>query len=141
MDDADFRALCKRAIAIHTSFSKAPADADAEKLYLRAVLGMEVLFKAIERLIPAADSAIKYQELLYAVATNIPGQSRHETALKYIQRCEHSLADAPITLSRADAKLFLYGGKMSELGEAEMRLKAALLTNTEAGSNDGSKDR
>lgn len=31
-----------------------------------------------------------YLELLYAVHTKHPGQTRHETALAYIQSCERS---------------------------------------------------
>jgi hypothetical protein len=34
------------------------------------------------------DVARKYSELIYAVSTKHPGQSRHETALMYIKQCE-----------------------------------------------------
>jgi hypothetical protein len=30
----------------------------------------------------------KYNELLYAVARKFPGETRHDTALRYIQKCE-----------------------------------------------------
>lgn len=31
------------------------------------------------------DLKMRYDELLYAVATKVPGESRHETALRYIR--------------------------------------------------------
>lgn len=36
------------------------------------------------------EAAEKYNELLYAVATKHPGESRHETALRYIRQAETS---------------------------------------------------
>ena len=34
------------------------------------------------------DVSVKYQELLYAVETKHPGETRHETALRYIRQAE-----------------------------------------------------
>ena len=34
----------------------------------------------------------KYQELIFAVARKFPGESRHETALRYINRAESSVS-------------------------------------------------
>lgn len=36
----------------------------------------------------ASDVSAKYNELLYAVARKFPGESRHETALRYIRQAE-----------------------------------------------------
>ena len=35
-----------------------------------------------------AEFSLKYQELLAAVVTKHPGETRHETALRYIQEAE-----------------------------------------------------
>lgn len=37
---------------------------------------------------PTADISAKYHELLYQVSRKHPGESRHETALRYIQQAE-----------------------------------------------------
>jgi hypothetical protein len=34
------------------------------------------------------DAATKYPELIYAVGKKYPGETRHETALRYIRRAE-----------------------------------------------------
>jgi hypothetical protein len=36
----------------------------------------------------------KYEELIYAVASKWPGESRHETALRYIREREAGTPDA-----------------------------------------------
>jgi hypothetical protein len=38
-----------------------------------------------------AEDLRKYEELLYAVAQKYPGETRHETALRYIKRAETSV--------------------------------------------------
>ncbi len=48
---------------------------------------MSRLTDAIEDL---EDRADKYYELLYAVQNKFPGETRHETALRYIQQAEKS---------------------------------------------------
>jgi hypothetical protein len=40
----------------------------------------------------ASDVSAKYNELLYAVARKFPGESRHETALRYIRQAEEVFA-------------------------------------------------
>ena len=42
---------------------------------------------------PMGDIKSKYFELLYAVATKFPGETRHETALRYIQQAENKAND------------------------------------------------
>lgn len=37
-----------------------------------------------------SELAAKYSELLYAVARKFPGETRHETALRYIQEVERA---------------------------------------------------
>lgn len=44
----------------------------------------------------------KYNELLYAVASKFPGESRHETALRYIRQAEHR-DSGPYTTSTSSA--------------------------------------
>jgi hypothetical protein len=39
------------------------------------------------------DSESKYQELIYAVATKFPDETRHETALRYIMNAESHCGD------------------------------------------------
>lgn len=61
---------------------KARADAaangiDVHPLYLRP-----------QPSAPQGELAAKYNELLYAVARKFPGESRHETALRYIRNAE-----------------------------------------------------
>ncbi len=41
-----------------------------------------------------AETRQRYEELLYAVAQKFPGESRHETALRYIRNAEASAFDA-----------------------------------------------
>ena len=53
---------------------------------LNAGLGAEPDYKLI---------AAKYQELLYAVAQKFPGETRHETALRYIRRAESASSSGP----------------------------------------------
>ena len=45
------------------------------------------LITQIEELL---DFKAKYMDLLYQVATNHIGETRHETALRYIRNAEHS---------------------------------------------------
>lgn len=42
----------------------------------------------------ASDVSELYNELLYAVAQKFPGESRHETALRYIREREQSTGEA-----------------------------------------------
>ena len=42
----------------------------------------------------ASDVSAKYNELLYAVAQKFPGESRHETALRYIREREQRAGEA-----------------------------------------------
>jgi len=41
---------------------------------------------------PYAELKAKYDELIFAVSTVFPGESRHETALRYIRVAEDRLA-------------------------------------------------
>ena len=45
----------------------------------------------------------KYAELIYAVGNKYPGESRHETALRYIRQAEQSSGEAQAALSSAAA--------------------------------------
>jgi hypothetical protein len=45
----------------------------------------------------------KYNELLYAVATKHPGETRHETALRYIRERERRI-DRPISAVSAESR-------------------------------------
>ena len=46
-----------------------------------------------------------YNELLYAVESAFPGETRHETALRYIKERGHALGDACRSVSNVGGKL------------------------------------
>jgi len=53
----------------------------------RAALTIEELGHQLEEVL------LKYNQLLYAVASKYPGETRHETALRYIQEREYGKCD------------------------------------------------
>jgi len=59
-------------------------EADGDVVYVQ-------MFEMM-RLIHKKGAGEKYHELLYAVATKYPGETRHETALRYIQERECAAA-------------------------------------------------
>lgn len=82
-----------------------PRGIEAGEQYDWYALGAAHCLEGIEALIPAdlaadarrqeedvaqtlAQVATKYQELLYAVGNKFPGESRHDTALRYIRQAE-----------------------------------------------------
>jgi len=60
---------------------------------------MSRLTDAIEDL---EDRADKYYELLYAVQNKFPDETRHETALRYIQQAEIRVEESPAQESREE---------------------------------------
>ena len=48
-----------------------------------------------------AEAQAKYNALLFAVASQWPGESRHETALRYIRQAEHGFARSVDALEAA----------------------------------------
>lgn len=55
---------------------------------MREALGRLALLREIQKQLDLVDS---YQELLYAVETKVDGETRHETALKYIKQAERGV--------------------------------------------------
>lgn len=43
--------------------------------------------------------SLKYNELLYAVARKFPGESRHETALRYIREAEQRALSGAVSVA------------------------------------------
>ena len=66
------------------------AEADAELPRARGIKS-EVL--GCYREAPLSPLAAQYEELLYAVARKYPGETRHETALRYIRQAEERTGD------------------------------------------------
>jgi hypothetical protein len=59
----------------------------------------------IEKINEMADETIKYLELLYAVERKFPGESRHETALRYIREAEsHATSSAAVESAEREGK-------------------------------------
>jgi hypothetical protein len=64
---------------------------------------LESRFESMTRLIAEmAEIESKYMELLYAVASKFPGESRHQTALRYIRERETVTADTPQSTGTTD---------------------------------------
>ena len=53
------------------------------------------LLRQAESIEKMEESAVKYQELIMAVGIKFPDESRHETALRYIQQAE-SHCEGPV---------------------------------------------
>ncbi len=60
----------------------------------------------------------KYQELLYAVASKFPGESRHQTALRYILNMEHGGTDGQRAAGYTRAEVPFSGTESTGHGDA-----------------------
>lgn len=70
-------------------------EADGDVVYVQ-------MFEMM-RLIHKKGAGEKYHELLYAVATKYPGETRHETALRYIRDTEERVSQSGSCKQNAEA--------------------------------------
>lgn len=70
----------------------------------------------------------KYNELLYAVANKYEGESRHETALRYIKEAENS---SEVVMHDCNSQVIKMNGKIESL-EAKLRVAEEYLTKMSA---------
>lgn len=106
MEINELRALLAEAIC--------PDDEElASHVHIAAVFSVgkpnpdaEVLFQAAQRIRQLSNIATLYNELIMGVAKKHPGETRHETALRYILRCEEpsQLCGATDGTKKSDGK-------------------------------------
>lgn len=69
---------------------------------------------------PPSELQLRYDELLYAVAMKYPGESRHQTALRYIRQAERQSHQAALAVTErtpiADSAEILSLGRRQEDG-------------------------
>jgi hypothetical protein len=88
----------------HLQISLSPADTESRFNTLRELLNvcqwqMKFLQEQLrDRLAPRPEDAVRdlYHELIYAVARAYPGESRHQTALRYIRQAEELGSAGPV---------------------------------------------
>lgn len=79
-------------------------DAEDAIAALEAAIAQPVQPSAVMQEPVAGDVQAKYNELIYAVGMKWPGESRHETALRYIRQRETKNRDVPSTAIAAGGK-------------------------------------
>ncbi len=62
--------------------------------------------------------SLKYNELLYAVARKFPGESRHETALRYIRDAERRALDSAVSAATPGQNAPAHPRAVASRGEA-----------------------
>lgn len=78
--------------------------------------------------------ARRYMELIMAVGSKFPGETRHETALRYIKERETS-GVCSATIEQVNSK-FSISVNLKEFADGEKEIEVALLENGEEISKD-----